>query len=58
MDEVLKELEYVFRAISSIPVTNDSIDTMAVARAKLRNIYAQLKNISKDKEENTDGNGI
>lgn len=58
MDEVLKELEYVFRAISSIPVTNDSIDIMAVARAKLRNIYAQLKNISKDKEENTDGNGI
>ena len=45
MDEILKELDYVFRTISRIPVTEDSIDKMAVARAKLRKIYATLQNL-------------
>lgn len=58
MDEILKELDYVFRTISSIPVTEDSIDKMAVARAKLRKIYATLKNLPPNtdaKEDPTDG---
>lgn len=43
MDEILKELESVYQTISSIPVTHDSVDAMAVARSKLRKVYAQLK---------------
>ncbi len=58
MDEILKELEAVFQTISSIPVTHDSVDMMAVARSKLRKVYAQLKEANVEfprKEENADG---
>ena len=50
MDEILKELDLVYKAISSIPVTYDSVDTMAVAREKLRNIYSQLSNSPRNAE--------
>lgn len=46
MDEILKELESVYQTISSIPVTHDSVDAMAVARSKLRKVYAQLKEVN------------
>lgn len=46
MDEILKELETVYQTISSIPVTHDSVDAMAVARSKLRKIYAQMKEVN------------
>lgn len=46
MDEILKELEAVYQTISSIPVTHDSVDAMAVARSKLRKIYAQMKEVN------------
>ena len=55
MNEILNELESVYQTISSIPVTHDSVDAMAVARSKLRKVYTQLKeaNIeSTGKEEN------
>ena len=55
MEEILKELEIVFQTISSIPVTHDSVDMMAVARSKLRKVYMQLKEVSAGlsrKEEN------
>lgn len=55
MDEILKELESVYQIISSIPVTHDSVDAMAVARSKLRKIYARLKETNAEstrKEEN------
>ena len=58
MDEILKELDYVFRTISSITVTEDSIDKMAVARARLRKIYATLQNLPQNtnvKEDPTNG---
>lgn len=48
MDEILKELDLIFQTISSIPVTNDSVDAMAVARSRLRKVYAQLKEIGSD----------
>lgn len=46
MDEILKELEAVYQTISSIPVTHDSVDAMAVVRSKLRKIYAQMKEVN------------
>ena len=58
MDEILKELEAVFQTISSIPVTHDSVDMMAVERSKLRKVYTKLKEVSAElprKEENADG---
>ena len=61
MDEILNELDYVFKTISSIPVTEDSVDKMAVARAKLRKIYAALRNLPPNvdaKEENADGSKL
>lgn len=42
MDDILKELELAFKMISTIPVTGDSVDTMAAARVKLRNAYNKL----------------
>lgn len=42
MNDILKELNSVFQIVSSIPVTGDSVDSMAIARAKLRKIYAEL----------------
>lgn len=51
MNEILKELDAVFQTISSIPVTHDSVDAMAVARAKLRRVYAQLKDIAEKESE-------
>lgn len=51
MENILKELNSVFQLVSSIPVTGDAVDTMAVTRAKLRKVYADLKKIH---EEGTD----
>ena len=50
MDEILKDLDTAYKAISSIPVAGDAVDTMAVARARLRKVYTELKRIT-DKEE-------
>lgn len=55
MDEIIKELNDAYQVISSIPVTGDSVDAMAVARAKLRKVYTELKNMSE--EVSDDGHG-
>ena len=44
MDEILKELDTVFRLVSSIPVVGNDVDTMAAVRVKLRKVYADLGN--------------
>lgn len=46
MQDILKELSSVFQLVSTIPVTGDSIDTMAVVRARLRRIYADVEKVS------------
>lgn len=53
MNEVLRELDTAYKAISSIPVSDDAVDAMAVARAKLRNVYAELVKMNEAKEENS-----
>ena len=56
MEEIMKYLEAAFKATSAIPVTGDAVDAMAVVRAKLRKIYAELDKV---KEEVTaDGDGV
>ena len=55
MEAIMDSLNTAFKAISSIPVTGDSVDAMAVARAQLRKVYAELE---KTKEEvNANGHG-
>ena len=51
MSKVLNELDAVFQLISSIPVSGESVDAMAAARAKLRRVYAELNAPSKTAEE-------
>ena len=43
MEEIMQELNSIYQAVSSIPVTGDAVDTMAVVRAKLRKVYADVK---------------
>lgn len=50
MKEVLSEIDTIFKLISSIPVYGNSVDLVADARARLRNLYAELEN--KEREEN------
>ena len=51
MDELLKELEVAYRMLSNIPVSGDAVDMMATARAKLRKVYAELKEQSEVEQE-------
>ena len=45
MKEIMDSINTAFKAISSIPVTGDSVDAMAVARAQLRKAYAEVERI-------------
>ena len=49
MKEVLNELDSVFKMISRIPVTGDSVDLMALSREKLRRIYATINKMDESK---------
>lgn len=51
MDEILKELDEAYKAISSIPVAGDAVDAMAVARAHLRKAYTELNQIKSEEEK-------
>lgn len=46
----LKELNEVYKLISSIPVSGDAVDALAIAREKLRNIYHEIKSADEEKE--------
>ncbi len=52
MDELLKELEVAYRMLSNIPVSGDAVDMMATARAKLRKVYAGMKENQAEGEKN------
>ena len=54
----MKEIDTVFSLISSVPVSGEAVDVMAAARNKLRNVYAELKQLdenAKKEAEETDG---
>lgn len=48
MDNILNELSSIFRLVSSVPVTGDAIDTIAVARAKLKAVYRDIESMNKE----------
>lgn len=43
MTEIMKDLDQVFNIISSIPVSGNAVDAMAVARSKLRHVFTELE---------------
>jgi hypothetical protein len=51
MDELMKELDVAFRMISSIAVSGDAVDAMAVARSKIRKVCEELSKIETVEEE-------
>ena len=48
MDEIMKDLEIAFKAISAIPVTGDAVDALALVRNKLRKVYTAVEKIGAD----------
>lgn len=52
MDEVKKELDEIYRMISSIPVQGEAVELMAAARAKLRKAYASIEQMGKEVKNN------
>lgn len=50
MEELVKELDIAYRMISNIPVSGDAVDMLALARAKLRKVAAELRE-TKDGDE-------
>ena len=51
MKDIMRNVDSAFRMISSIPVAGDAVDTMAVARAKLKEAYRQLEELDTAIEE-------
>ena len=47
-NEIMNELESVYTTLSTIPVTGDAVDAMAIARGRLRKLYAELKKSNTD----------
>lgn len=45
MNELLKDLEVAYQMVSAIAVSGDSVDLMSAARAKLRNVFAELSKL-------------
>jgi hypothetical protein len=53
MGKLTEELDYAYRLVSSVPVTGDAIDMIAEARARMRNVFDELKKME-EAEEKTD----
>lgn len=52
MGNIIAEIDSIFKIVSSVPVSGDSVDAIAAVRVKLRNVYSELKKLDqKDKEE-------
>lgn len=53
MKELMEELDYAYRLVSSVPVAGDDIDTISEARARMRNVFNELKRM--DGEQKSEG---
>ena len=51
MSEILKKLDSVFKMVSTIPVSGDSVEIMAAAKNSLREIYAEIKSLDESKNQ-------
>lgn len=53
MKDIMNDINSAFQMISSIPVAGDAVDTMAVARAKLKEAYRKLEVLDNNADNNT-----
>ena len=51
MTELLNDLDVAFRMISSIAVSGDAVDAIAVARAKIRKVHEELSKTTTTEEQ-------
>ncbi len=51
METIMQKIDSAFRLISSIPVSNDMVDIMAMARNELRKAYAEAEKLSKEEND-------
>ena len=57
MKMVAKHINEAFKLISSLKVSGDAVDVVAVARNYLRQAYALVENEAKKEGEKPDDNG-
>lgn len=57
MNDVMRELDSVFKMISQIPVSGDNVDLMYASRDRLRHIYAVIKKMSEEQTCDTESTG-
>ena len=50
-EEILADLENVFKTISRIPVSDIGVDLMFSAKEQLKSIYAKLNTTNADEKE-------
>jgi hypothetical protein len=50
-DEFLHDLDVAYRMISSVPVSGDAVDAIAVARSKIRRVREELSKNGVTEEE-------
>ena len=50
MNETIKELEAAFKLLSTVAVSGDAVDVMAMVRNKLRKIHAELKKMEVEQD--------
>lgn len=53
MKDIMNDINSAFQMISSIPVAGDAVDTMAVARAKLKEAYRKLEVLDNNADNKT-----
>lgn len=52
MINTMKELDEAFKMLETIPVSHGSVEVMATAKNKLRRVYADLKKMTKEGDNN------
>ena len=57
MENIIAEIESVFKIISSVPVSGDSVDAIAAARVKLRRVYSDLKELNPTENNEVQADG-
>jgi hypothetical protein len=53
MEDIMKDVNIAFQMISSIAVAGDAVDSMAVARAKLKDAYQKLEVMQNETDNKT-----
>lgn len=55
MEEIMKELDSIYRMVSSLTVNGDNVDIVAATRSKLRKVAASINEMNEAAKENQSG---